>query len=249
MSAAIAAIGHNQPPADAPTPFDLSKEEIEGLVVEARNWLDGSGVKSEADEKAISKLIDMLRKAGAVAEERRKAEAKPFDDGKAEVQARYNPLIQKDRGIVDIAIKTAKAALKPWLDAKEAAIEAAAAEARRIADEQAAAAVEAIRAARQGEPDLEARETAEAMLVQAKHAEADARRAEKTKAHATGGTRAIGLRSVWRGEIADAREFAKWVWSNRNDELLAFMAGIVKSEVTSGARSLPGVSIVEERVL
>ena len=66
MSAVLAAIGHNNPP--EPTPFDLSKAEIESLYMEAKNWLDGEGVTTEAQAEAVSKLIDLLRKAEKAAE-------------------------------------------------------------------------------------------------------------------------------------------------------------------------------------
>lgn len=250
MSAVLAAIGHNNPP--DPTPFDLSKAEIEGLVIEAKNWLDGSGVKTETDAEAVSKLIDLLRKAVKTADDRRITENKPFDDGKAEVQARYAELIadtKTKKGSAVLAIETAKAALAPFLKAKQAAIDAAAKAAREKADEEAAAAVEAIRAARNGEPDLEAKEQAEALLRQAEQAEIDARHAEKAKAHATGGTRAIGLRTVWRAEMTDANAFAKWVWMNRNEELVAFLADLADREVKTHHRNLPGVAAIEDKVL
>jgi len=247
MSAVLATIGHNNPP--ELTPFEQSASEIDGLVTEAKNWLDGSGVNSETDAAAVSKLIDELRKAGKKADERRIAENKPFDEGKAEVQARYNPLIQKDRGVVDVAIKAAKDALAPFLKRKADALAAEQAEARHIADDKAAAAVEAMRASRQGEADLEARQHAEALVVEAKQAEKSAKKAEGTKAHATGGTRAIGLRTVWKGEVTDANAFARWVWTNRNAELLTFFADLAQREVHGGTREMAGVTITEEKVL
>lgn len=243
-------LNHNNPP--EPTPFDLSKAEIEGLYMEAKNWLDGEGVTTEAQAEAVSKLIDLLRKAEKAADDRRIAENKPFDDGKAEVQARYAPLIANTKavkGMTVLAIETAKAAIAPFLLAKQAKIDAAAKAAREKADEEAAAAVEAIRAARQGEPDLEAKEQAEALLRQAEQAEIDARHAEKAKAHATGGTRAIGLRTVWRAEMTDANAFAKWVWTNRNEELVEFLAALAEREVKAHHVSMPGVTAIEDKAL
>ena len=61
MTAALATIGHNS----EPMPFRQSREEIEGLFAEASNWLDGSGVTTDAD--ALSKIsvsaevVDELR--------------------------------------------------------------------------------------------------------------------------------------------------------------------------------------------
>lgn len=240
-------IGANNPP--EPTPFDLSKAEIDGLVMEAGNWVDGSGVQSEIDSANVSKLIEDLRGAKKTAKERRVAETRPLDDAKAEVMARYNPLIQDDKGSADIAIRALKDALAPYLQRKADALLAEQNEKRRIADEKAAAAVEAIRASRQGAPDLAARQAAEVMVTEAKQAEKVAAKVENMKTHATGGTRAIGLRTVRVATLDDPNAFAKWVWANRNPELVEWLTGLAKSEVRTGALSLPGVTITEEKML
>lgn len=243
MSAVLATIGHNNPP--EATPFDLSAAESEDLVLEAKNWLDGSGVNSEADAEGVSKLLDMARKGSKRADEARKAEKRPHDDAGKAVQAKWAPVISR----YTLTEDTCKQALAPYLRKKDDEQKAIAAEARRKADEEAAAAVEAIRASRQGEADLEAREQAERQLEQAKQSEADARRAEGAKAHAKGGTRAVGLRTVWKSEVTDANAFARWVWTNRNDELLTFLADLARREVHGGMRAIPGVTITEEKVL
>src|SRR3546814_8195285 len=85
MTAATAPkIGHNNPP----SPFDDIKAEIEALHEEARGWLDGEPVASQGQADALDKLKGMIRDAEKKAENLRKAEVKPFDDGKAAVQAR-----------------------------------------------------------------------------------------------------------------------------------------------------------------
>lgn len=243
MSAVIATIGHNNPP--EPTPFDLSAAESEDLVLEAKNWLDGSGVNSEADAEGVSKLLDLARKGSKRADEARKEEKRPHDEAGKAVQAKWAPVISR----YDLTADTCKQALAPYLRKKDDEQRAAAAAARQKAEDEAAAAVEASRAARQGAPDLEAREQAEVLIEQAKQSEADARRAEGAKAHAKGGTRAIGLRTVWKSEVTDAQALARWVWSNRNDALLAFLADLARREVHGGMRTIPGVAITEEKVL
>ena len=100
MTAALATIGHNS----EPTPFRQSREEIEALFVEAGHWLDGSGVQSEADATAVSKLLDLLRQAEKRADERRKEEAEPHDKAKAEIQARYGALIGNTKTVKGKAI-------------------------------------------------------------------------------------------------------------------------------------------------
>jgi len=106
---AIASIGHNNPP--EPTPFELSKQAIEDLYAEAKQWLDGEPVTNEVQAGALNTLQTRIRDAAKEAEKNRKDEAKPFDDGKAEVQARYKPIIAK----ADEADSAVKAALKPYL--------------------------------------------------------------------------------------------------------------------------------------
>lgn len=236
-------IGGNNPP--EPTPFELSRDEIDGLFMEAKNWLDGEGIKSQADADAVSKLLDLLRKAKSVADERRKTEAKPFDDGKAEVQARYNPLIQDKKGKVDLAADACKKALTPWLqkidDEKRAAAEAL----RKEAEAKAAAAQAAIRAA--NVTDLSARADAEWMLDQAKIAEDVAKKAEADKAQAKGGSRAIGLRTSYAPVLTDAREAARHYWVERRDEMEAFLLDLARRDVRAGKHTIPGFEIQEIR--
>ena len=85
-------IGGNHPPED-PTPFELSAKEAEDLLSEACNWVDGMTVESQEQADALDGLLAQIKAAAKLAEERRKAEVKPFDDAKAEVQSRYNTLI------------------------------------------------------------------------------------------------------------------------------------------------------------
>lgn len=238
-----AIIGGNNPP--EPTPFEQSRDEIEGLFMEATNWLDGAGVQSQADADAISKLLDMLRKAKSAADDRRKAEAQPFDDGKAEVQARYNPLIQKDKGKADLAMDACKKALTPWLAKIETEKRAIAEAARKEAEEKAAAAQAGIRAA--NVIDLQARADAERLIEEAKKAETVAKRAENDKAHAKGGTRAIGLRSTYTPVLTDAREAARHYWIERRSEMEGFFLELARADVRAGKMTIPGFRVDEHR--
>jgi hypothetical protein len=89
----VATIGHNSPP----TPFDDIETRINDLYEEAKMWLDGEEVTEQKQADALNTLASQIREAAKEAEEMRKAEAKPFDDGKKAVQERYNPLIQKGK--------------------------------------------------------------------------------------------------------------------------------------------------------
>lgn len=245
MTAALATIGHNNPP----TPFDLSATEIGDLFAEAQNWLDGSGVTTEAEATAVSKLLDLLRQAEKRADERRKDEAEPHDKAKAEIQARYGALIgntKSVKGKAILAMECCKRALAPWLEAEEAKKQAEAIAARKAAEE----AAERARAAFQAAPfdDLSGRIEAERLAGEAKQAEAAAKDADKDKAAARGGARAVTLRIVYRAEITDRRAFLKWVAENRADELTGMLRGLAERLCAATVRDLPGVSYHEERV-
>ena len=234
-----APIGDNVPP--EPTPFDLSRDEIEGLFAEASHWLDGSGVQSQADADAVGKLLDMLGDAIKRADARRKDENKPFDDGKAEVQARYNTLIGGTKSVTGRAILAQDAcrkALTPWRLRQDEERRAAAEKARQEADEQRRLA----EAEFQTSPvdDLEARARAEDVARGAKAAEAMARRAEKP--HAT------GLRTTARAEVTDFQAFARWAWTERPDELCGLLQTLAERLCAARVRAMPGVVLHEERV-
>lgn len=235
-----AVIGANNPP--EPTPFDAAEASIMSLFDEAKHWLDGNGVNSEADALGVSKLLDMIRKAEKSAEEARKTEKKPFDDAAKEVQEKYKPLLTR----ASLAADAAKAALKPWLEKLEAEKRAKSEAARIEADEKARLAQEAIRAA--DVTDLAARDVAETMLRDAKKAEATATRAENDKAHAKGGARAVTLRTTYRPVMADAREAARHYWVARREETEAFFLGLAEKDVRSGVRAIPGFTVIEEKV-
>lgn len=239
----VAQIGHNQPP--EPTPFEASKEAIETLFDEATGWLDGEPIATQEQADDLQKLMRMIQAAAKEAEENRKAEAKPFDEGKAEVQARYNPLIQKDKGKADLAVATCKKALAPWLLKIEAENKAKAEEARRAADEAAAKAREAMQA-RDG-ANLQASADAEQAVKDAREAEAAARRADNAKASAKGAGRAVTMRDYYTPEVTDATLFARHVWTTHRTEMDAFLAGMAAKLVAGGTLVLPGVTVHHER--
>lgn len=240
---ALATIGHNQPP--EPTPFEQAKEAIHGLFDEAKGWLDGEPIASQAQADEIQKLMRMIQSAAKEAEERRKEEAKPFDDGKAEVQARYNPLIQKEKGIADLAVAACKRTLTPWLRKVEAEIAAKAEAARKEADEKARVAHEAMQA-RDGF-DLEASVKAEQAVKEARQAEAAAKRADNTKAAAKGGGKAVTLRDYYEPEIVDETVFARHVWTAHRSDMTDFLKMMAVRIVAGGTTVIPGVDVHHER--
>lgn len=237
-SAPIAGVGHNGAP--EPTPYEAVKVHVDDLMTEARGWLDGQPIENQAQADEVSKLMDMLRKAKTAADNARKIEAKPFDDGKAEVQARYKPLIDG----ADRAVDTCKQALAPFLKAQEAARQAKIEAEQRASIEAMMAAAEAAQAARGG--DLARVELAEQAAAEAKAATAALKRTEKDRSHATGGARATTLRTYYEPELTDAREAATWAWQAHRPELEEFLMGLAKQRVAGGLRTIPGF-VVHER--
>jgi hypothetical protein len=240
VNAALAEIGHNMPP--EPTPYERVKTTLDNLLLEACNWLDGSGVNTQAEADGVSKLLDDIRKASKAADEARKVEAKPFDDGKAEVQARYKPLLTQ----ADLAADTCKKALAPYLkrldDEKRAIAEAA----RKEAEAKQEAARKAMQEA--DALDFEKRAQAEALVQEAAKAERMATRAENDKAAGRGGARAVTLRSIWRAEMVDSKAAAGFFWGHRRDRLQDLFVELAAEMVRAGAREIPGFNVIEEKV-
>jgi hypothetical protein len=238
-----AVIGGNNPP-----PFETIKSEIDDLYCEAKLWLDGAPVETQEQADALNTLADKIRKVEKRAEELRKIEAKPFDDGKAEVQSRYNPLISEKGGLTTKALTVIKDALRPFLQALEAEKNAKAMEEREAAIKATQAAQEAMR--NREACNLADQEAAEALVTAAKIAEKAATKAENDKAQAKGEGRAMGLRTVKEVVMTDNTLAAKWAWSHHRDELLQFVQQLADKDLRAGVvfNEWSGFSVKVKRV-
>lgn len=222
-------------------PSVLFAEEVEDLLLEARNWLDGEPITNEQQAEAVSSLLNRLRRVSKDADDARKAEKKPHDDAAKAVQAKWVPIIDK----ATLAATTAKQALAPYLQAieeqqrKEA--EAARLEADRLAEI-------ARTAHQQASGNLEANEDAERLLKAAAAAEKDAAKAAKQKANVKGGERATGLRSVWSPTLTDPCAALRHYRERQPDELKQWLQEQAERDVRAGARSIPGFEVTEARV-
>lgn len=234
------------------TPFDLIAEHLEDLISEARNFADGEPVASQGQADAVSALIENLRVAAKDADAQRVIENKPFDEGKAAIQAKYAPLIAdpktKSPGKVWKAIDALKACLQPYLAKLDAEKREAERAAREAADKAAREAAEAMRQAAAN--DMGAREAAEAQVRVAEAAEKAAKAAASDKAHATGGSRAMGLRTVWRASVIDAHAAAGHYWRTNPDAFTALLQKLADDDCRSGKRSgVSGIEFHSEQVL
>ncbi len=232
---------HNQP---AKTPFEIAEERCDLLHLEASNWFDGDPIENDGQAGAIKKLLADVREAKNDADAARKVEAKPFDEGKAKVQARYEKMLGKGRkpGRFDMIADICKKVLAPWLVKVQDKIDAAAKQARKEADE---AAVKAQEVFAQADPtNLEAREEAERYADDATAAKADANRA----ARVTSGDKTVSLRSVFTFTINNLTACAKHYWDTDRAAMEELIREMVRRDVRVGKRDIPGVEITEERV-
>lgn len=228
--------GHNAPP-----PFDAFSLHIEELIENAKQFLDGQPIETQGQADEVGKLLDMIRTAKKDADKERAAEKKPHDDAAKAVQARWKPLLDR----CDIAADTAKKALVPWLEHLEAQQRAEAEKARQEAETKRQAALEAERAA--SAANLEAIERVELARKEAEQAERAANRADKAKAHATGGSRAIGLRSYWIAELVDPVAALKHYKQAQPEALKAWLLEQAQKDVQSGRRAIDGFVVREDR--
>jgi len=235
----IAKIGHNQP---EPTPFDNIQGEINDLFDEARQWLDGEKITTQEQADALNELNAQIKYAAKTAETMRKGEVKPLDDSKKAIQALYNPLKAKTEQATDCI----KQALKPYLIELERVQHETAENARAEAAEAQRIAQEAMRAS---SDNLEQRIEAEALLVEAKQAEKTAKRASNEKAHAKGGGRAVGLRTVTKVSIADNTKAARWLWNDpaEREQLMIYALDRAQKAVRAGVIKIDGFNITQEK--
>lgn len=238
----LAGMGHNNPP----TPYEALKAHIDDLYEEAVNFLDGDPIATEEQAAAVNKLLDDARKAKAAAEAQRKIEARPFDDGKAEVQALWTPLTKDKTGKCDLIASTAKKALAPWLEAKEAEQQAAAQAAIQEAREKAQAAAEA--AAKIAEDDLAGQGELAALQEESVAAQKVAAKAEKAKPLVAGEFRSAGLRNVYTPILVEPKEALRHYMQAQPEALKEWLLDQARRDVRAGKREIPGFTIQHERV-
>lgn len=211
----------NNPPPDAA--FSLHIDSLFSLLSDT---LAGGDVSTDEQEAAIDALMDDFRKASGDADKERKAEAKPFDDGKKAVQAKWKPIIEKaDRGTI-----ACKDALTPYRSAKQRAKDEAARKAREEAEALQKQAQEAL----QTSDDLEARFQAEQELEAAKRLSAQANRIDRS---------ATGLRTYWEAEIIDKGTALRHYLKSNPDAFLELIQRLADKDAQNEATRRSGIGI------
>lgn len=234
---APAKIGDNLPP----EPYTLFAESINDLLLEAGNFLDGAAIENEDQEASLSSIFTRLRRERGAADEQRAAEKRPHDEAAKAVQTKWKPLLEK----ADTALTTANNVLSAFLvkkgEAQRAAAEAAAQEARKLAEAAAQTRKDANPQSLSDQTAVRERERAAAEAVQRSS------RLGRAKPQAKGGERAVGLRTSYRAEITDETAFARWAWANRRDEMLTFLELVAERECRGGDKHIPGLIVTELR--
>jgi hypothetical protein len=224
-----APIGHNA------SPFIQARDTVADLMLEAQQALDGTTAADQDTADYFAGLLDMARKAEKAAEEARKIEAKPFDDGKAEVQARYKPLVADAQ-----RVQTAcKAALLDWQRKEQARKDAEARAAREAAEKAAREAAEAHRAANAA--SLAAQEEAERKMAEAEQLARAAKQAENAGVGAKGVYAARRTTLVTRRipvALDDGKAALQWAMRQLRQELTDWLLLQAKRHT---AGDVPGV--------
>jgi hypothetical protein len=237
-------IGGNKPPL---TPYEQIKREIDDLYLTAMQFLDGEPITTSEMAGEVEKLKDMISKAIKTADEARKAEAKPFDEAKAEIQERYNALIGQTKGVTGtavLALDVCKKALTPWLVAEQARKDEEARKAREEAERLRQEAIAAHKAA--AGDDLAAQVEAEAAIKTANQAERAANSAEKATITKT------GLRITYHAEVEDAQTLARHVWTHDPEGIAGYClqwanAAVRAQGLNAKHMTIPGCRIVETK--
>lgn len=233
------------------TPFEALTLNLDDLLTEARNWADGEPVATQEQADTVAALIDQINQGGKALEAERVAEKKPLDDAIKAIQDRYNvylaPLTNKAvKGKVPLAVEALRAAVRPFLLAKEAELEEQRRKAREEAEAKAREAAEAARAA--AASDLAAKEAADAKLKEAEAAQRAAKEADKARAHTHGEGRAQGLRTRVVAEVTDMNAAIKHYWRTNPQHFEELVQKLADDDARQNRRSAEGVTFREERV-
>lgn len=232
--------------------WDAVKIHMDDLLTEARNWADGDGIDTQDKADAVGKLRQLLQDAANLADTARFAEKAPFDKQVAEIQDRYNayiaPMKNKTPGSVSKAVTALGNLINGWLNKLDAEKKAREDAARKIADEAAAKALEAHKAAAIS-TDLDAIDEATALMDAADNAARELRSVEREKVQVQGAFRAVGLRSYWRAELIEGQGGValKHYAQTHPERVKAFLQSLADQDVVNGARAIPGFNIIEDK--
>ena len=229
MSEAHAKIGDNK------SPFHITTEAGQDLFDELKNWLDGEKLTTKLQHDTLVERIGDMRKAKTACDAARKNEVVYWNDGKQEVQDRYNQFLKMAKQAID----TAQGVLAPYL-LEQTRLKRENDE--RLLEQAGIAKDEAVAAMQASSGDLKAREEAEKRLE-------DAQELGKIAARAAKQNVAKGSQSRWDVVLVDRTDAARTIWQicpGAFDEVLVQMG---KQLVADGRYELAGFTITERIVV
>lgn len=238
MTDAVATLGHNGGP---DLTFDALKVNADDLLDQARTI---TTVTTADQLEAVKALESDLREAGAELEKLRVERKAPHDEAITAIQDQFNPYLapltnKTVKGKIPLALDALKRSKDAYLLEQDRIRKEEARKAQEAADAAAKAAADALRAA-SGE-DMEAREEAEVLVVQAQAMARNAARAE------TAASKGTGLRSSWVADLADPMAALKHYMATAPEDLKAWLNDMARKDVFSGKRTIPGFTVTEQR--
>ncbi len=232
-------IGHN-----SANDVDAYKETLARFKADADKYTE----VTDANAQFIRDHIGYGGKLAKEIDAKRDEEKRPHLEAGRQIDGAYRPLIET----CDDIVKAMKRKLAAFLDAREREAKRIAEEARRKLEEAERAAAKA--AEPEDDPFLAA--TADAVVVDVKAAHADAKTAEMQAlaasrvSSAAGGFNATSLKTVRKAKVTDWSKLALH-YLNSGD-LRATLEKLANADIRhakGAAIEIPGVEIVEERVL
>lgn len=253
--------GHNNPPEaiDAPAPKLDGRDAVEAhaddLLIEAANWADGFVIENQDQADVVGRLMRQLQDAAGLVDKAAADEKRPLNDAIAAIGAWQNGYTAKGLkktpdGKLTKAILATGNMVSKWLqklDDERRQREAQAAEAARVAAQEAIAA----RTEAKASTDIAAMDSAEDALTEARNLLREAEGVAKEKVRSGGGEglRAVGLRSFWHAEITDQKSALLHYLKQQPEAFKALIQELAdrdaRNEATRG--TTPGVTFIETK--
>lgn len=247
----IEAVAAATPVEVAADPFEAHRVNIDDLYTEAKAWCDGTDIANEAQAAEVDRLIALFKEVRDAANASREATTKPLQDKVKAIQEQYWTLTgdtTKVKGIATRAITALLAVKTKWANALQAQRDA---EAKRLRDQAAAKAAQAVAAAREAVGNIEATEKAEDLIQAAQATLKAATQAEKPAVK--------GMRDSWviagfsqttddEGVTVDGRGLLiRFYLKRRPEDIVQACLELAREDVRNGIRTIPGLVIENQR--
>ena len=235
-------IGDNAPPDDLAI-------TLAAVVEDAGPWLTGAALADDDQAAAVAKLVERAADAAKAVKDAEEVEKRPHLDATAAIRKRYADSYAAALKQADAVIKSGKALLSKWQQAKQAARDAEAAKLAAEAAEKAEAARKALQSAG---GDLDARIEAEAQAEEAKRHEIAAKAVGKLKVAPQIGGRSLRHRKIYETQVTDIDAAIAWAWENYFDVIWRDLQPLIEGQAEGqirmadkapGTYELPGIVV------